>query len=71
VDVHQPELVSLGEDVGGVGMVLVVLGRLRADLLLRELVRERAQRALLVGELELEACGGGALGDHRLLRSID
>ena len=37
----------LRDHVGGMRLVLVVLGRLRPDLLLGELARERAQLALL------------------------
>ena len=54
-DVHQPELVRLRDHVGRVRRVLVVLGRAGADLLLRELVRELAQRLLLVREREGDA----------------
>ena len=55
VQVHEAHLVRLGDDVGRVGLVLVVLRRLRADLLLGELSRERAQLALLTGERERHA----------------
>jgi hypothetical protein len=50
VRVQQAELVRLGDHVGGVRRVLVVLGGPRPDLLLRELVRELAERLLLVGQ---------------------
>jgi hypothetical protein len=60
VGVHQPHLVRLRDHIGRVGLVLVVLGRLGADLLLRKLVRQLTQRALLVGQLEGDA-GAGCL----------
>ena len=52
VRVHQPDLVRLRDHVDRVRRVLVVLGRLRPDLLLRELARERAQLLLLVRQRE-------------------
>jgi len=52
VDVHQPELVRGRDQVGGVRRVLVIGGRARADLVLGELVRERAQRLLLLRQVE-------------------
>jgi hypothetical protein len=52
MEIHQPDLVGLGDDVLRVGRVLVVLGRFRPDLLLGELVRELPQRLLLGRELE-------------------
>ena len=55
VRVHQPDLVRLRDHVGRVRLVLVVLGRLRPDLLLGELVRQLAQRALLVRQREGDA----------------
>ena len=55
MEVHQADLVRLGDDLGRVRLVLVVLGRLGADLLLREVARERAKLALLVGERERDA----------------
>jgi hypothetical protein len=55
VDVHQPELVRLLDQVGGVGLMLVVLGRLGADLLVGELARERAQLTLLRRQGERDA----------------
>ena len=48
VEVHEAELVRLRDHVGRMRRVLVVLGRLRPDLLLGELARERAQLLLLV-----------------------
>ena len=48
VQVHQADLVRLGDDVGRMGLMLVTLGRPRPDLLLGELARERAQLSLLV-----------------------
>ena len=59
VEVHQAELVRLGDDVGRVGLVLVVLRRLGPDLLLGELARERAELPLLVGERERDAVPRG------------
>ena len=52
VQVHQADLVRLGDDVGRMGLVLVALGRARPDLLLGERARERAQLLLLVAEGE-------------------
>jgi len=69
VQVHQPELVGLGQDVCRVRGVLVVLPLLRPDLLLGELVREVAQRLLLVGEPERDA-RSGCLLDRRHARSL-
>src|SRR4029079_75391 len=66
VQVHQAECVRPLDHVGRVGLVLVVLCRARPDLLLRALVRERPQRALLRGELERET---GVLC-HRLQLSL-
>jgi hypothetical protein len=54
VDVHQPDLVRLGDHVGGVRHLVVVLGRPRPDLLRGELVRELAQRLLLLAERKRE-----------------
>jgi len=47
--------VRLRDHVGRVDLVLVVLGGLRADLLLGELVRELAQRPLLLGQRKGDA----------------
>ena len=55
VQVHQADLVRLGDDVRSMGLMLVTLGRARPDLLLRELARERAQLLLLVAEGERDA----------------
>ena len=55
VDVHQADLVRLRDHVGRMRRVLVVLGGLRADLLLGELARQLAQRLLLVAERERDA----------------
>ena len=63
VRVHQPDLVRLGDDVGRVRLMLVVLGGLRADLLLGELPRQPAQLALLVAQRERDP----GLGRHRFL----
>ena len=61
VEVHEPDLVGLRDDLGCVGLVLVVLGRLRPDLLLGKLARELSQRLLLVRERERRARRGGVL----------
>jgi hypothetical protein len=66
VDVHQAELVRLRDDVSRVRLVLVVLGRLRPDLLLGELACERPQLLLLVGQRERNA----RLCCHRHRRSL-
>ncbi len=72
VEVHQPELVGLGDDVGRVRLVLVVLRRLGSDLLLRELAREGAKLLLLVGERERDAVRKARLhGRHRVLLDVD
>ena len=66
----RPELVRLRDDVDRVGRVLVVLGRLRPDLLLGELARERAELALLRRQRERDAAGDAGLHlghDRRLL----
>ena len=55
VQVHQADLVRLGDDVGRMGLVLVTLRRARPDLLLGERARERAQLLLLVAEGERDA----------------
>ena len=66
VDVHQAELVRLRDHVRRVRLMLVVLGGDRADLLLGELVRQRAQVALLVGQGERDPACSGLFGDrHR------
>ena len=69
VQVHQPERVRLHDQVGGMGLVLVVLGRLRPDLLVGELARELPQAALLLGEGERDARGDALLDDGHVLRS--
>ena len=73
VQVHQPELVRLRDQVGGMGLVLVVLGRLRPDLLLRELARELAQPFLLLGQGERDARADSLLdrGHAPLLLNVD
>ena len=74
VEVHQSDLVRLGDHVRGVRRVLVVLGRLRPDLLLGELARQRAQLPLLLGEGERDAPRHSLLdGRHGAIppRSID
>ena len=72
VQVHEADLVRLGDDVGRLGLVLVVLRRLRADLLLGELSRERAQLALLVGERERHATRDACLDrGHGCLPGVD
>ena len=55
VQVHQADLVRLGDDVGRMGLMLVALRRARPDLLLGERARERAQLLLLVAEGERDA----------------
>ena len=55
VQVHQAELVRLGDHVDGVGLVLVVLRRLGPDLLLGELASKLAQTLLLLGQGERDA----------------
>ena len=59
VQVHQADRMRLRDHVGGMGHVDVVLGGLRPDLLLGEVVRQLAQRALLVGQGEGHALGHG------------
>ena len=66
VRVHQADLVRLRDHVGRVRLVLVVVGRHRADLLGRELVRELAQRLLLVGQREGDT-GAGCLSRSHVL----
>jgi hypothetical protein len=68
VDVHQAELVRLGEHIRGVDRALVILAFLRPDLPLREVVGEVAQRLLLVGEPERDAAGGAFLECRHRLR---
>src|SRR5581483_4324792 len=55
VEVHQAEGVRLLDHVGGVLHPLVVGGLLRPDLVRRELVRELAERLLLVREGKRDA----------------
>ena len=55
VHVHEPEPVGLGDDPGREGGVAVEGRLVRADLLLGELVGQRAQRPLLLGQGEREA----------------
>ena len=62
VEVHQADRVRLRQHVGRMGHVHVVLGRLRADLLLGEVVRQLPQRALLVGQREGHTRGDTGLG---------
>jgi hypothetical protein len=67
VDVHQAELVGLRDHVCGVDRALVVLTLPRADLALGEVVRQVAQRPLLVRQPERDAAGGSFFdGRHRL-----
>ena len=61
VQIHQAELVRLRDHVDGVGRMLVVLGRLRPDLLLGELARERAKLTLLRRQRERDAAGDAGL----------
>ena len=69
VEVHEAELVRLRDHVDRVRRVLVVLGRLRPDLLLGELARERAQLALLGRQRERDAAGDAGLQLGHDLRS--
>ena len=55
VQVHQAELVRLGDHVGRVCLVLVVLRRLGPDLLLGELASKLAQTLLLLAQGERDA----------------
>ena len=72
VEVHQPDLVRLGEDLRGMRGVLVVLGRLRPDLILGELVCELAQGLLLVRQLERRPHAGCVLdGGHGSSLRVD
>ena len=70
VPAEEPQLVGRGDDVGRMRGVLVVLGRLRPDLLRREVVRQLPQGSLLVGERERRtgfntgAAGRRELVDH-------
>ena len=61
VQVHEADLVRLGDDVGRMRLMLVTLRRARPDLVLGERAREGAQLLLLVGEGE-----GDAAGDTRI-----
>ena len=61
--VHEPELVRLRDDVRRVRPVLVVLGRLRPNLVLGELAGESAKLALLRRRRKRHAVG--ELGLHR------
>ncbi len=69
VQVHEAELVRLRDHVRRMGRVLVVLGRLRTDLLLRELSRQRAQLALLGRQRERDAARDAGLQLGHDLRS--
>ena len=74
VQVHQAELVRLRDHVGRVRLVLVVLGRLRPDLLLGEVARELAEVLLLLAQGERDARADSLLdrGHAVILRaSID
>ncbi len=64
VQVEQPDLVGLGDDVGRMGGVLVVRRGARADLVARELPRELAERLLLVVEGEGDARAGSGHAHH-------
>ena len=61
MEVHEAELVRLGDDVGRMRRVLVVLRGLRPDLLLGELTRERAELSLLRRQRERDAAGDAGL----------
>ena len=52
VQVHQAELVRLGDHVGRVSLMLVVFGRLGPDLLLGELASKLAKTLLLLAQSE-------------------
>ena len=52
-DAHQPELGELAEELLREAVLAVPLGRVRLDLGLRELARERLDLPLLGGELEV------------------
>jgi len=70
VDVHQAELVRLGDQVGRVQHVGVVGGLARPDLPLGERVRERAQLLLLLRQCERDACRRALVDrDHRVLQN--
>ena len=61
VQVHQPDLVRFGDDVGGMNLTFVADGRPRPDLLLCERASERAQLALFVGQPERDSRAGTLL----------
>jgi len=69
MQVHQSQLVCLGDHVRGVRLVLVVLGSLRSDLLLRELARQLPQRLLLVRERERDSRTDSVLDDRHAAAS--
>jgi hypothetical protein len=70
VDVHQAELVGLGDHVRRVDRALVVLAFLRADLPLGEVVRQVAKRLLLVRKPERDPAGGVLLDGRHLRPSV-
>jgi hypothetical protein len=69
VEVHEPQLVSLRDDVRRMRRVYVVLGRLGPYLLLGELACERAKLALLGGQRERDAARDAGLKLSHDLRS--
>ena len=72
VQVHQADLVRLRDHVGRVDHVPVVLGLPGPDLPLREVVRELAERALLVRQGERDALRQELFGGRdRCLHRLD
>ena len=58
-DAHQPELAELREELSREPVLAVPIGRVRGDLLLRELTRERLDGLLLLRQGEVH---GRSLG---------
>ena len=75
VQVHEADLVRLGDDVGRMRLMLVTFRRARPDLVLRERAREGAQLLLLIAEGEGDAAGDTRIdcghSEHSLGKSID
>jgi hypothetical protein len=71
MEIHEAELMGLGHDLGRVRLVLVVLRRLRPDLLLGELAREGAELLLLVGEGERDPARDGLVDRGHVVSSRD
>jgi hypothetical protein len=63
VDVHQPDLEGLLDDLLRPGAVPVVVPGHRPDLLLGEVVGELSQVLLLVGQREVNQWSGSFFGD--------